>query len=296
MPKKPQLIITHPGGAHKDDFLACCVLAAVSGAEIRRRVPTSEEVQNPLIATVDIGGSSEASLLNFDHHHFSRDHAPTCALSLVLKAYGLYDLARKHCDWLETAEWFDSRGPHKTAAWLGVERDVVARLNSPIDITLLRRFAKLQELTPGETLYEVMRWIGDDLLTFLKSVSESLTQLEKVVERFQVERDGRSWGAVLLPRTGTAGDEPSSSLGRWIREKGLEHEIAFLAYPDRRGTGYGLARYQDHVDVDFSQVSEEKDVHFAHVSGFVCKTSATEIPRLKELMAQALVPGSRPGE
>ncbi len=34
------------------------------------------------------------------------------------------------------------------------------------DQSLLRRFASESEHTPGETLYEVMRFIGQDLLQF----------------------------------------------------------------------------------------------------------------------------------
>jgi len=33
-------ILTHPGSAHKDEFLACCVLLASSPGPIVRREPT----------------------------------------------------------------------------------------------------------------------------------------------------------------------------------------------------------------------------------------------------------------
>jgi hypothetical protein len=60
-----------------------------------------------------------------------------------------------------------------------------------------------------------------------------------------------------------------------------------LVYPDRRGDGYGLSRYRDHQAVNFSQIEAEEDVHFAHARGFVAKSSATEIERLKELLKLA---------
>ena len=37
----------------------------------------------------------------------------------MLAHLGLYEDAKRFCDWLETAEWFDSRGPKKTGEWLG---------------------------------------------------------------------------------------------------------------------------------------------------------------------------------
>ena len=141
MIERLQRIVTHPGGAHKDDLLAVCVLVAQHAVPVVRRDPTPEELDDPAVAIVDIGHSHDPARMNFDHHHFDREHPPTCALSLVLEHLQLYDDAKRFCDWLEPAEWFDSRGPNKTAAWLEVPRKAIAQLNSPIDMTLLRRFA-----------------------------------------------------------------------------------------------------------------------------------------------------------
>jgi hypothetical protein len=41
-------ILTHPGGAHKDDLLAVCVLAATPGAPVERRDPTPDDNSSPL--------------------------------------------------------------------------------------------------------------------------------------------------------------------------------------------------------------------------------------------------------
>ena len=60
--------------------------------------------------------------------------------------------------------------------------------------------------------------------------------------------------------------------------------VGAIVYPDRRGAGYGISRYEDDPRLDFSQVEGEPDVHFAHKSGFMCKTSATAPERLRELM------------
>jgi len=143
-------ILTHPGSAHKDEFLACCLLAAVHESPIFRREPTQADLDNPAMAVVDVGGEDDAVRGNFDHHQFPKDHPPVCSLSLVLMDLGLYDDARLYCDWLEVAEWFDTRGPVETAAWLGVERELLAKLNSTVDLTLLKRFAGMSEIRAGE--------------------------------------------------------------------------------------------------------------------------------------------------
>ena len=72
-----------------------------------------------------------------------------------------------------------------------------------------------------------------------------------------------------------------------MRAENLTDVVAAVVYPDRRGSGYGIGRYEDHPNLDFSLVEGEADVHFAHKSGFMCKTEATEPARLKALIAAA---------
>lgn len=280
-------IVTHPGGAHKDDLLAVCVLIARYGAPVLRQDPSEEQLADPEVAIVDIGASHDPERMNFDHHHFPRDHQPTCALSLVLESMGLYEDALQFCDWLETAEWFDSRGPNQTATWLGVPRRAISQLNSPIDITLLRRFAQSDRLDPGETLYEYMRLVGEDLLEHLRSARERLDFVARHAEHWKLPLGDETIEVIFLPRVDPLPEEPSGAVASYIRSEGLENSIAALVYPDRRGSGYGIARYEDHPRMDFSAVGSEPDVRFAHKTGFMCKTEATDPDRLKELVQQA---------
>jgi len=65
--------------------------------------------------------------------------------------------------------------------------------------------------------------------------------------------------------------------------------IPYTDLCDRRGTRYGLSRHEDSPLLDFTRISDEPDVHFAHARGFVAKTTATELERLLELMRRARV-------
>jgi hypothetical protein len=289
-----QTIVTHPGGAHKDDLLAVCLLVARHGAPVFRRDPTDDELNDASVAVVDIGARHESAKSNFDHHHFDRDHQPICALSLVLQHFGLYEDARHFCDWLEVAEWFDSRGPKKTAEWLGVPRKAITQLNSPIDMTLLRRFAQSPSHQPGETLYEFMRMVGDDLLAHLHMARERIAFAAVHVERWSIPHAAETIEALFLPRTDPGSDEPSTAVAMYIRSKGFGDVIQVIVYPDRRGDGYGIGRYEDHPRFDFSRVQDEPDVHFAHKSGFMCKTTATDPDRLRALIAGAHIDASTP--
>ncbi len=283
-------VVTHPGGAHKDDLLAVCVLIAEHGCPVERREPTEEDLEDPGTAVIDVGGSDDASLQNYDHHQYPREHPPTCALSLVLEARGLYQDAKKLCDWLEPAEWFDSRGPSKTAEWLSVPRRAISQLNSPIDMTLLRRFAGTSVLRPGDPLHTFMGFVGEDLLNYLREAQTRIAFVSEHIERWEVATAGDSVSVLYLPRTDPPVDEPSGSVASYIRTQGLESEIAVMVYPDRRGSGYGLSRYEEHPRLDFYLIEPEPDVHFAHKSGFMCKTSATDPERLRELVSKAVVP------
>ena len=278
-----QTIITHPGGAHKDDFLACAVLLSQAAVTIERRDPTQAELENASIAIVDIGHKYEPAIHNFDHHQFPRDQVPTCALSLVLKHLGIYEDAREFCSWLEVAEWFDCRGPVDTAEWLGIDRDTLGQLNSPLDITILRRFASRSEHRPGEPIWEIMRMIGEDLVNHVKTLRTRLDFVAQHAEVWEFE----NFKALFMPRIAPLPDEPSSGLGYHVEKLGLEGEVLALVYPDSRGSGYGMRRFNDDQRIEFTQIDEEPDVHFTHARGFIAKTSSSDVKRLKELVIKA---------
>ena len=280
-------ILTHPGSAHKDDFLACCLLIARHGLPVWRRDPEESDLIDPEILVIDIGGEHDAEKGNFDHHQFPAEHAPICSLSLVLQHLGLYEDARQFCEWLEPAEWFDSRGPFATADWLGVDRAVINRLNSPVDITLLRRFAQKRVLLPGDPIWEVMRMVGEDLFMYLRTLRERIDYVAENATILEIGEDGASVRILFMPRTDPMPDDPSSGLGRYIEQTG--EKIDGLIYPDRRGVGFGLSRHEDSERLDFTRIADEIDVHFAHARGFVAKTSATSTERLRELVARARV-------
>lgn len=267
-----ELILTHPGGAHKDDFLACCLLAARHGAPIERREPVPADLENPAVCVVDVGGEHAPERQNFDHHQFPRDHDPICALSLVLQDFGIYDDARLFCDWLEPAEWFDTRGANDTAKWLGVERHIITRLNSPMDVTLLRRFAQASRLEKENPLYELMRWIGSDLIDYVETLRDRIAYIKEHGKVWEIQAaDSRTFKVLFMPRTEPMPAEPSMGLERYLDSVGLTGEIAGLVYPDRRGSGYGLSRHNDNPGLEFTQIEGCDDVHFAHARGIHCK-------------------------
>jgi hypothetical protein len=284
-----QLIVTHPGGAHKDDFLACSLLAHLHGVQIQRREPTDEDLANPSICVVDVGGAHDPKLNNFDHHQFPRDAPPLCALSLVLQSMGLYEDALSFCAWLRPAEWLDTLGPNETAKLMGIPRTALGALNSPLDITLLNRFASHTELDPESPIYQVMCMVGEDTVNYLRTLRERLDYLKEHGKYWTIETDGEPIQALFLGKSDTISDDPSFGIYAFIESEGKESEIQAMVYPDRRGNGYGLTRYGDSQRLDFSQIESHDEVRFAHKRGFVAKVSTTDPTRLKELLELAVV-------
>ncbi|MEI6106780.1 MAG: MYG1 family protein [Opitutae bacterium] len=280
-------ILTHPGGAHKDEFLACSVLLALHPVPIVRREPKPEDLASTSVCVVDVGHRHEPERNNFDHHQLPKDHPPTCSLSLVLQHLDLYEDARQFCDWLETAEWFDCRGLVTTAQWLGTEPAVVSKLISPIDVTLLRRFALAKRIEPGQPLWEVMRLIGEDLLDYVKTMRLRLDTIGQQAAIWDIGLDGQPAKILFLPRTDPLPDDPAMGVEQYITSRGWDAEIIGTVYPDRRSTGYGMSRHRDNPRLDFTRLAQCPDVHFTHARGFVAKTSAAEIGRLKELVTLA---------
>jgi len=284
-----ETILTHPGGAHNDEFLACSVLLAIHPKSIVRREPTSADLADSAVCVVDVGHLHEPALNNFDHHQLPKDHPPTCALSLVLQNLHLYEDARQFCDWLETAEWFDTRGPVQTAKWLGTTPDALTRLNSPVNAALLRRFALSVRLDPGEPLWEIMRMVGEDIVGYVKSVRARLDHLGRHAEFWTLELAGRPAQILFHARTEPPIEDPSFALDAFIQSRGLGDAVVGIVSPDRRGAGYGLERYRDSPRLDFTRIAGHLGVHYVHARGFVAKTTVTEVSELKALLALAAV-------
>ncbi|KAA1260612.1 hypothetical protein LF1_31520 [Rubripirellula obstinata] len=284
-----QLIVTHPGGAHKDDFLACSVLAHLHGVPISRREPTDDDLANPSICVVDVGGVHDPELNNFDHHQFPRDAPPLCALSLVLQSLELYEDALSFCAWLRPAEWLDTLGPNEAAKLMGIPREALSALNSPVDMTMLNRFANHSELNLENPIHQIMGMIGEDIVNYLRTLRTRLDYLKQHGQYWTIETDGEPIQALFLEKSDTISDDPAFGIYAFIESEGKENEVQAMVYPDRRSDGYGLSRYDDNQRLDFSRIESQDDVHFAHKRGFVAKVSATDPIRLKELLELAIV-------
>ena len=116
---KVKNIVTHPGQAHRDEFLACCLILAAKNTEIsiERREPTEEEMLDHMVYVVDIGGRHQPGANNFDHHQRGREEEPICSITLIMEDLLGWDmeLAREVFPWLGFSELLDGRGTFETS-------------------------------------------------------------------------------------------------------------------------------------------------------------------------------------
>lgn len=266
---KVQVIVTHPGGAHRDEFLATCIaLSLAPHAHVFRQDATDAALNMPSNLVIDVGQRHEPHLMNFDHHQFSREAPPTSALTLVLQHLGILDAARKSLLWMEFTEILDSKGPVVTAKWLGTSVDKFMTTVSPVENWVLRRFGEYKEVPRGDILHGLMVSIGHDILAYLTKFAERYEKLGKFTVLRNIEVAGEKL-LVIDASFLTKAESPTLALEAWIKDT-YPHAAATITEDDR-GDGKTVFRRNDHPMIDFSRLEGQPGVVFAHKNGFVAK-------------------------
>jgi hypothetical protein len=272
-------IVTHPGPAHRDEFIACSLLLGVYPAlPVYRREPTEEDLLDPAIIVVDVGGQFDLHLRNFDHHQLPRDAEPTCAITQVCKWLNI-DLptARALWSWLEAAEILDSKGPVALAKKYGIRGDDLHKMISTIESTVVDLFSTCSAALPGDLLHRLMLQVGKTNLDYLELVQERMALLEKNVKFYTLPAPNggkvRVVDTTFLPGT----DKPALGVEVFLKQR-TSAETDVVVSNDDRGTGLTLFRRQAAEGVvDFSLLEGNSEVLFAHKGGFIAKTHSQDV-------------------
>lgn len=136
------LIITHPGSAHLDDFLSCCLVIAKKGnvKKIKRKEPDYGEIKNPIIWKLDVGEKYDPDTKCFDHHQDEIDN--DCTLSLLLKNWSLWSIASEVHKWLNIVVINDTVGPEGITRQLKISYKAMGALDSFVERSILDEFKK----------------------------------------------------------------------------------------------------------------------------------------------------------
>jgi hypothetical protein len=260
------LVITHGGKAHRDDFLSVgfCLAIGLFDDKVRvlRRQPTEEELADPGVLVLDVGGRLEPHRMNFDHHQLPVDGRPDCTLSLLARHFRRDD-GTAWADILRLRAWFeplavgDHLGPSALARHLGLSR-LPSALLSPVERVVLEKVGQ-DGFTPA--WLELTRSVMHHEMEKAGEVADSeATRLERI--RF-LPFKGRA--VALVDFTELAG------LTEHLQS--IFPPVCVSVVPNSRGPGQCLMRlpgYEEHID--FRRLSGSPVVEFVHATGFLCVT------------------------
>ena len=116
-----------------------------------------------------------------------------------------------------------------------MDRETLGKLNSPLDITMLKSFADRNEHHLGEPVWEIMRMIGSDLVDFITSIRSRLDIVSKYTEVWEEINEDNRFKVLFLPRVDDLPEDASGVLGYQVKALGLEEEIISVISPDSRG-------------------------------------------------------------
>jgi hypothetical protein len=245
-----ELIVTHPGSAHFDEVTAVSLILAFypdSEFIIERRNPSLAELEDPLIWVIDTGNRFEPEKRNFDHHQ-SLD----CPAGFVLIAKYL-----KLADTLSVQPWWhfkdsvDRLGPFTASQIFKAGDDLVNR--NPVETWLVNRFA-----ADPQASVPLLKSFGVNLI-------ENARTLKKQIDCWKSSRRILISGIPAI----IAENRESYGLEEFRRLENNPPDIVISL--DRRSEGWRLYRF-DGVPVDFSRLSINPQIEFAHKTGFMAKT------------------------
>ena len=264
---EPQLIITHPGGAHFDDMLGIGLfLANYSDREfkVQRRQPTQEELENPDIWVLDIGGRYEPEKHNFDHH---QDKNLPSTFVQVAEFLGLLE-TMSILPWWHFKDEVDRFGPTQASLKYDAGDSLVNQ--NPVEDWLTVRF-----VSNPQTALPLLKDMA-------KHFIESARALKRQIDFWKSSQRLEIAGVpVMIGET-----RESAGLEEFRRLE--ENPPDIVISMDRRDDGWRLFRY-DGAPVDFSLIADRPEIAFAHNTGFLAKTrEKLDIDSLIELVSKAV--------
>ena len=259
-------IVAHPGSAHKDDFLSVSVLlATLKQAEVFRREPTEEDLNDPDTYVVDVGLELSSERHNFDHH---QDRSLPCAFHLVMQHLGHHEAAMLMFAWYPHMSMMDVRGPYRTAEHLGVDSSVLFASSSPIDGYIISTFASLESLNAQNPLYDLMKSLGENMIALIGRKMERLERLKSETKVIEIKH--------LKAVASDIDNSPKLAMELYLRFLDDENIVMSIT-PSNRGEGWELLRLGDNTIVDFRVIENNQEIRFVHGSGFLAKTH-TRLP------------------
>jgi hypothetical protein len=263
-----ELIITHPGSAHFDEVTAISLILAVhtrTGFQVKRREPAVEELDDPGIWVVDVGDRYEPEKHNFDHH---QDANCPAAFILIAEYLGLRE-TMSVLPWWDFKDCVDRTGAVKASVQFNAGDELVNK--NPMENWLTDYF-----VSDNEKALPLLKSYGTNII---QSAVTLKRQIDFWKNSTRLDIDGIP---VMIGET-----RESAGLEEFRRREKDPPDIVISL--DRRSEGWRLFRYEG-TPVDFSRITGEPEIEFAHNSGFMAKTrERLSREKLIQLVSKAIL-------
>ena len=280
------LIITHPGSAHLDDFLSCCLVVNKSGniKKIKRKEPNKAEIKDPTIWKLDVGEIFDPEIKCFDHHQ--EDVEDECTLSFLLKYWGFWSIANEVHNWLKIVVINDTIGPEEVTKKLGISYKAMGALDSFVERTLLDLFKKQEEIKRGSLLFSLMETIGQNFFALIDEYTFVLGEVKEKIEYKTIN----GVQSIFCYK----GLNHSSTLVRIIRDRMREKwpslRGGIAVYPNKRVKNtLAIRKYDNDERVDFSRLSNYDKVVYSHPKGFFISVEQMTENQLEQYIKDAMI-------
>jgi len=257
-------IITHPGTAHRDDFLSLSfVLCWDPTVEIiERKEPALSEIKNPNIWVLDVGGQFNPLIKAFDHHQKDWNE---CTISLLLKEWKLWDSAIEALPWLEATVLIDSCGLAAMSKEYHVDYKIMYKLQSPVEESFLDLLSQESVITPNDSLFLQLKNIGHSILNKIREY----IRLTNLIEKKCIVKQKKGVPVIIFLNS-----ESSRTLSSVIyKYKGKKFGNVkgglSIIKDNRNKNAVRLYRFNNDQRIDFTRLNRNYKVRFLHEKEFL---------------------------
>lgn len=260
------VVVTHGGGAHRDEFLACAMLTLkYPDIHIIRTDDPSKIAAADIV--VDVGGVYDPQRKRYDHHH---DISLPCSLIMVLQhEYFItqYPLSVRFLDHADRFGIESARTKYN-----------VATAPNLIENAVLNSFTEENEITSGTPTAALLKYIArgihDEIMEYYEAATIVWTDIGNEASDYM--RYTTPDGVVLITRDNIRTDLLIQIFG----EAG--EKIIGLIKPNPRGGGFSIISINNNPAFRPTNVASFPEI-FTHKTGFmrVIDASWEDIKRSK---------------
>ena len=248
-------------------------------ARVQRRDPTREELDNPNILVLDVGGEYDPANGNFDHHQLPTD-VPNCAAWMLCNHLGIHAKMLRMYPWYGMLGVIDSRGIVNAAKESGVSPATAISFCGQDHDLLLAIIRETDSIEKDVGLLgQLLALAGKNIIDRI----EGFDRLEAVMDTdLLVPRIGGLFGFDARPLHGKV---PAADLTSFLAIK-RDELIARLgdgaagvpawsmSFDETRGPlGIVLYRYSNDKRIDFRKAAGMPGVLFVHGNGFLARVA-----------------------